>query len=187
MAGWVLRMFKTRERQVMLTLYKQLVLSQLEYCCPVWAPTNAASIMAIEAVQRAYTRRIHGMSGKERPNYWKQLKAITLYSLERRRESYTVLNMWKIIRGLVLNPGITTRWNPRTGMHINLPIVGGSCHIQKLRRYLYQGLRRFNSLPSAQRQMSLQESKVEVHIRTRPTCTTWPRTSEVLPHQLEIR
>jgi ribonuclease P/MRP protein subunit RPP40 len=65
MAGWVLRTFKTRERQVMLTLYKQLVLSQLEYCCPVWALTNVASIMAIEAVQRAYTRRIHGMSGKE--------------------------------------------------------------------------------------------------------------------------
>jgi hypothetical protein len=67
MAGWVLRTFKTRERQVMLTLYKQLVLSQLEYCCPVWAPTDVASIMAIEAVQRAYTRKIQVMSGKERP------------------------------------------------------------------------------------------------------------------------
>jgi hypothetical protein len=53
MAGWVLRLFKTRERQVMLTLYKQLVLSQLEYCCPVCAPTDVASIMAIEAVQKA--------------------------------------------------------------------------------------------------------------------------------------
>ena len=155
MAGWVLRTFKTRERQVMLTLYKQLVLSQLEYCCPVWAPTDVASIMAIEAVQRAYTRRIQGMSGKERPDYWTRLKTLKLYSLERRRERYTVLYMWKIIRGLVPNPGITTRWNPRTGMHINLPIVGGSCHIQKLRResVLYRGPRLFDSLPSALRQM----------------------------------
>jgi hypothetical protein len=31
--------------------------------------TDVASIMAIEAVQRAYTRRIQGMSGKERPDY----------------------------------------------------------------------------------------------------------------------
>jgi hypothetical protein len=40
-------------------------------------------------------------------------------------------------------------------MHINLPIVGGSCHIQKLRResVLYRGPRLFDSLPSALRQM----------------------------------
>jgi hypothetical protein len=75
----------------------------------VWAPTDVASIMAIEAVQRAYTRRIHGMSGKERPDYWMQLKALKLYSLERRRERNTILYMWKIIRGLDPNPGITIR------------------------------------------------------------------------------
>jgi hypothetical protein len=66
----------------------------------VWAPTDVASIMAIEAVQRAYTRRIHGMSGVERPDYWTRLKALKLYSLERRMERYTVLYLWKIIRGL---------------------------------------------------------------------------------------
>jgi hypothetical protein len=155
MAGWVLRTFKTRERQVMLTLYKQLVLSQLEYCCLVWAPTDVASIMAIEAVQRAYTRIIQGMSVKERPDYCMRLKTLKLYSLERRRERYTVLYMWKIIKGLVPNPGITTRWNPRTGMHINLPIVVVSCHIQKRRResVLYQGPRLSDSLLSALRQM----------------------------------
>jgi hypothetical protein len=47
MVGWVLRTFKTGERQVKLTLYKQLLLSQLENCCPVWASTNVASIKAI--------------------------------------------------------------------------------------------------------------------------------------------
>jgi hypothetical protein len=97
MAGWVLRTFKTRERQVMLTLYKELVLSQLEYCCLVWAPTNVASVIAIEAEQRAYTRRIHGMSGKERPDYWTRLIALKLYSLERRRERYTILLRGKIL------------------------------------------------------------------------------------------
>jgi hypothetical protein len=74
------------------------------------------------------------MSGTERPNYWTQLKAIKLYSLERSREQYTILYIWKIIRGQVPIPGITTRWIPKTGMHINLPIVGGTCHIQTLRR-----------------------------------------------------
>jgi hypothetical protein len=111
--------------------------------------------VGIEAVQRAYTRRIHGMSGVERPYYRTRLKALKLYSLERRRERYTVLYMWNIIRGLVPNPGITTGWNPRTGMHINLPIVGGSCYIQKLTResVLYRGPRLFDSLSRALRQM----------------------------------
>jgi hypothetical protein len=33
------------------------------------------------------------MSGKERPDYWTRLKTLKLYSLERRRERYTVLYM----------------------------------------------------------------------------------------------
>jgi hypothetical protein len=80
---------------------------------------------------------------------------IWLVRSNHRREQYTILLMWKIIRGLVPNPGITTWWNPRTGMHINLLIVGGSCPIQKPRResVLYQGPRVLDSLPSALRQM----------------------------------
>ena len=34
-AGWMLRVFKTREELPMLTLYKALVRSHLEYCCQV--------------------------------------------------------------------------------------------------------------------------------------------------------
>eukprot|EP00116_Pleurobrachia_bachei_P013467 sb/3473729/ len=37
MASWVLRLFKTREPEHLLTLYKTYVRSQLEYCSPVWS------------------------------------------------------------------------------------------------------------------------------------------------------
>ena len=39
-ASWVLSVFKTRARPTMLTLYKLLVRSHLEYCCPLWNPTK---------------------------------------------------------------------------------------------------------------------------------------------------
>jgi hypothetical protein len=69
-------------------------------------------------------RRVPGTARAERRETVENMGSIIRWSTHIR----------KIMRGLVPNPGITTRWNPRTGMHINLPIMGGSCHIQKLRR-----------------------------------------------------
>ena len=49
-SSWVLRAFKTRETHAMLTLYKSLVRSKLEYCCPLWDAPQISDM--IEAVQR---------------------------------------------------------------------------------------------------------------------------------------
>ena len=48
--GWVLRVFQSRERSLMLTLLKSLVIPLLEYCCQLWNPRSAKDIQAIEAV-----------------------------------------------------------------------------------------------------------------------------------------
>ena len=37
---WSLSVFKSRDSEVMLTLYKSLVRSHLEYCCPLWHPSK---------------------------------------------------------------------------------------------------------------------------------------------------
>ena len=93
-AAWVLSVFKTRTADVMCELYKSLVRSHLEYCCPLWNPANQAGIQLLEEVQRAFTAKIWGVNHQ---NYWDRLKALKLMSLQRRRERYIIIQMWKIL------------------------------------------------------------------------------------------
>ena len=60
-AGWILRTFKTREPEAMLTLYRALVLPIAEYCCQLWSPTAIGKIKELESIQRSFTSRIRGM------------------------------------------------------------------------------------------------------------------------------
>ena len=56
--GWVLRVFQSRERSLMLTLLKSLVIPLLEYCCQLWNPWKAKDTQAIEAIQQTFTYKI---------------------------------------------------------------------------------------------------------------------------------
>ena len=71
--SWVFSVFKTRDRTVMTTLYKSLVRSTLEYCCPLWNPGKVTDIQLIEGVQRTFTSRI---SGLQHLNYWDGIIAV---------------------------------------------------------------------------------------------------------------
>ena len=82
-AAWVLSAFKTRNMPTMMTLYKSLVRSHLEYCCPLWNSCKTSETQEIEEVQRTFTARIWGF---QHLNYWQRLKALDLMSLQRRRE-----------------------------------------------------------------------------------------------------
>jgi hypothetical protein len=57
-AGWTLRTFRTREKQVLRTLLKSIVTPTSEYASVLWSPTNAHWINALENIQRRYTSRI---------------------------------------------------------------------------------------------------------------------------------
>ena len=98
--GWILRSFRSREPTMMMTLFKAMVIPLLEYCCQLWNPTTIGEIRKLEAVQRTFTARIKNM---DKLNYWQRLSHLELYSLERRRERYIILYIWKIINGLVPN------------------------------------------------------------------------------------
>ena len=80
----------------MCTLYKCLVRSHLEYCCSPWSPAKQADIQLLEEVQRSFTSKIWGVNNL---NYWDRLKALKLMSLQRRRERYIIIQMWKILNG----------------------------------------------------------------------------------------
>ena len=102
-ASWILSVFKTRNKYDMMVFYKTYVRSLLEYCCPLWNPSGSNSITAIkllEGVQRTFTSKIHSLQNL---NYWQRLEHLHLMSLQRRRERYIIIYMWKILTGKAPN------------------------------------------------------------------------------------
>ena len=91
--SWVLCTFATRQKLPMLTLWKSLVQSKLDYCSQLWCPLAKGDIQTIEMIQRSFLRKILGMN---QLTYWEQLCTLNLYSLERCRERYRIIYIWRI-------------------------------------------------------------------------------------------
>ena len=87
----------------MLTLFKSLVLSRLDYGSQLWSPYKAKDISLLESVQRAFTKHIQGMHTY---SYADRLSMLKLYSLQRRRDRYTIIYVWKILESIVPNLNI---------------------------------------------------------------------------------
>ena len=98
--GWVLIVFQSWKHSLMLTLLKSLVIPLLEYCCQLWNPLKAKDIQAIEAIQRTLTYKITEV---QHLNYWERLHKLKLYSLQRCREHYIIIYIWKITQHMVPN------------------------------------------------------------------------------------
>ena len=147
-SGYIFRTFLTRHRTPMVRMLKSLVIPLIEYACVLWHPADQQSINCIEAVQQHFTSRIAGL---QQLNYWERLKTLKLYSLERRRERYIILYVFKIIYGIVPNPGLLwtdeTRWG-RCILYVNThgSNTRGS-HIKK-NSFIYIAYKLFNCLPT---------------------------------------
>ena len=100
LSGWILRTFSTRNITTMLTLFKSLVLSRLDYSSQLWSPYLVKHIDQLEKIQRSFTKHICGMQSLD---YSDRLVFLKLYSLQRRRVCYCIIYVWKIIEGLVPN------------------------------------------------------------------------------------
>ena len=84
----------------MMTLFKSLVHPRLDYGSQLWSPHLVKNIDQLEKNQRSFTKHITGMQSLE---YSERLASLKLYSLQRRRERYCIIYVWKIIEGLVPN------------------------------------------------------------------------------------
>ena len=63
-------------------------------------PAKKGYICELERIQRSFTKYISGMQNL---SYHQRLNALRLYSLQRRRDRYIVIYMWKILENLVPN------------------------------------------------------------------------------------
>ena len=158
--GWVLRSFSTREQKAMLTLYKATVLPLLEYASQLWSPGAVGLIRMIEGVQRTFTSRIAGM---KEMNYWQRLKHLKLYSLERRRDRYAVIYIFKNFKEMVPNIEcgllkIEFYEHLRRGRLCRIPgfIRGAKASVQTAREnsFIIRASRLFNALPRELRNLN---------------------------------
>ena len=102
-----LRSFKSRKTSVLLPLLKSLIRSKLEYACPIWSPTDSTSINKLEEVQRKFTSKFQRFREYDEElgmwitntSYPQRLRILKLYSLQRRRERYSIIYMHKIKSG----------------------------------------------------------------------------------------
>ena len=95
-AGILLRNFETREAGPMVEMFNSYIRSKLDYCSLVWTPHKREEIDKIEGIQRNFTSKIKGL---EQMNYHERLKKLGLYSLERRRERFLIINAWQQLEG----------------------------------------------------------------------------------------
>ena len=121
--------FSDRGKSSMLTLYKSLIRSHLENGCPLWSPQNMTEIRALEMIQKNFISKISGMYEM---NYWEKLKALNLQSLQRRRERYCIIHMWKILNNTAPNDlNIGFHYNSRRGTKASLkPVIKANSRFQ---------------------------------------------------------
>ena len=81
----------------MLVLWNSMIQSRLDYCSQLWSPSLASEIAKLEDIQRTFTKKIDGM---ENLSYRERLKALRMYSQERRRDRYMAIFVWKLANGL---------------------------------------------------------------------------------------
>ena len=156
--GWAMRVFKTRSVPAMLTIWKSLILCHIDYCSQLWSPFKTGEIQAVESLQKSFLNRIptfHGLT------YWEKLKAAKLYSLERRRERYSIIYTWRILEGTVPNleaTPVAARNHIRRGRECTVPIISNSAApvTKKIRAnsFAIRGPRLFNTLPQSIRDLS---------------------------------
>ena len=110
----------------MMTLFKSLVLPRLDYGSKLWSPHLVKHIDQLDK-----NSKILHITGMQSLEYSERLVSLKLYSLQRRRERYCIIHVWKIIEGLVPNfyKPIVCFYSERRGRsciisHVNLGRLG---------------------------------------------------------------
>ena len=110
-----MRTFRRRSKYLMLTIWKSLVQSKLDYCSQLWSPSDQGSISRLESNAKNFTSQVGGIEGLD---YSESLVMLNMYSQERRRERYKIIFIWRVSQQLVkgtiylsiTTPGVAPWW-----------------------------------------------------------------------------
>src|SRR6266516_6936565 len=94
--GLIARTFVSRDKNIVLTLYKTLVRPHLDYCIQAWRPYLIKAITKLEKVQRKATRMVEGLKDL---SYEERLKRLNLTTLETRRIRADMLEVYIFFTG----------------------------------------------------------------------------------------
>ena len=133
-----------------MTPYKSFVRSQLNYSSLLWHAQKIGDIEVIEGVQRAFKSRISAVSQFD---YWERLRKLKLMSLQRHRERFIIIWMFRCRVGEVPNDlGIQFRLSGRLGIQAVIPPLSrnrsGRAQTKYDESFAAIGLRLWNVLPA---------------------------------------
>jgi ribonucleases P/MRP protein subunit RPP40 len=95
--GMIKRNIVSRNKNIIIKLYKALVRPKLEYCIQAWRPYLKKDIDKLEKVQRRATKIITECKGL---SYQERLKVTGLTTLEKRRDRGDMIEVFKSVKGL---------------------------------------------------------------------------------------
>ena len=122
-------------------------------------------------------------------NYWQHLQQLKLYSLERRRERFVIIHVWKIMNGLAPNLDTSSGGNIVTHQHIRFGLlcrkpplnIRSPASMQTLKKnsFAERGPRLFNAMPKDIREFQGTvddfKNRLDVHLRGIPDKPSLPQ------------
>lgn len=197
MISWVLRTFQLRNRFALVTLWKSLILPIHDYCSQLWSPHKLGDIQRFELLQWYFLKKIKHVNDND---YWDALKSFNMLSLQRRRERYQIIYVWKIIEGIVPNPVMSSAHSKnnfidfsisqRLGRTCKVPGLKSqsSCYIKNIRfnSFHVHSCRLFNCLPIDIRNLDnvtveFFKSKLDIYLSDIPDCPHLPGLRKFCP------
>jgi len=111
----IFRTFSTCNVTYLLRGYKAYVLPLVSYCSSIWCPYNLDDILALESVQRLFTRRLPGYGNLP---YSDRLQKLHLPPLELRRLRSDLLLCYNILHGKIA--GSPEKYGLQYAININM-------------------------------------------------------------------
>lgn len=142
-----------REPNFLKFLWNTYCVPHLDFASQLWMPLGTTIMKNIEHLQVSFMKTVnmdgHNISSD---NYWKMLKFLRLYSIERRCECFKIIYTWKVLELLAPNYGISVTSSDTAGRLCSItPLITGISEVVKnlrLRSLQHMGPSLWNSLPA---------------------------------------